>query len=200
MVASSPGGATVTVYPADAQGRRKVVARAASGATTVTYAAADDEIPGFGQFKASKGFDKAIKIKAMNVTPEYILDMRTAAPSLGRLDVSEYASMKAVGVTPDFARDLVAAGFPDVDSDELVQARAVGVSGGYIRSLKAPGFAGTWTISSSCAHSGSRPRSSQRARSAGVNVSDIDELAELMTVGRSAAPPTPPRPPAPPGG
>ena len=142
MVASSPGGATVTVYPADAQGRRKIVARAASGATTVTYAGADDDIPAFGQFKASKGLDKAIKIKAMNVTPEYILDMRTAAPSLGHLDVSEYASMKAVGVTPDFAHDLVAAGFPDVDSDELVQARAVGVSGGYVRSLKALGVRG----------------------------------------------------------
>ena len=87
----------------------------------------------------SKGFDKAIKIKAMNVTPEYILDMRTAAPSLGHLDVSEYASMKAVGVTPDFAHDLVVAGFPDVDSDELVQARAVGVSGGYVRVAKGPG-------------------------------------------------------------
>ncbi len=200
MVASSPGGATVTVYPADAQGRRKIVARAASGATTVTYAAAGDDIPGFGQFKASKGFDKAIKIKAMNVTPEYILDMRTAAPSLGRLDVSEYASMKAVGVTPDFARDLVAAGFPDVDSDELVQARAVGVSGGYIRSLKALGVRGDMDDFVQLRALGVTPAFVQRARSAGVNVSDIDELTELISVGRSAAPPTPPRPPAPPGG
>ena len=170
MVASSPGGATVTVYPADAQGRRKIVARAASGATTVTYAAADDEIPGFGQFKASKGFDKAIKIKATNVTPEYILDMRTAAPSLGHLDVSEYASMKAVGVTPDFARDLVAAGFPDVDFDELVQARAVGVSGGYVRSLKALGRSRRHGRFRPVARARGHARLRPRARSAGVNV------------------------------
>ena len=107
-VATSPSGATITVYPADAQGRRKVVARAPSGATTVSYAGADDEIPGFGHSsKRDKALEKAIKIKAANVTPEYILDMRTAVPSLGHLDVSEYASMKAVGVTSEFAHDLV---------------------------------------------------------------------------------------------
>ena len=200
MVASSPSGATVTVYPPDAQGRRKIVARAASGATTVTYAGAGDDIPGFGQFKASKGFDKAIKIKAMNVTPEYILDMRTAAPSLGRLDVSEYASMKAVGVTPDFARDLVAAGFPDIDSDELVQARAVGVNGGYVRSLKALGVRGDMDDFVQLRSLGVTPELVQRARKAGVDVTDIDELVELATVGRSTPPPPPPRPPALPAG
>ena len=166
MVATSPSGATVTVYPPDAQGRRKIVARATSGATTVTYAGPNDEIPGFFQVdaKREKALEKAMKIKAVAVTPEYVMDMRSAARALKGLDVSEYASMKAVGVTPDFARDLVAAGFPDVDSDELVQARAVGVSGGYVRSLRALGFAATWTISSSCAHSGSRrPSCSGRA-------------------------------------
>jgi beta-lactamase regulating signal transducer with metallopeptidase domain len=199
MVASSPGGATVTVYPADAQGRRKIVARASNGATTVTYAGAGDEIPGFGQFKASKAFDKAIRIKALNVTPEYILDMRRAAPSLAGLDVSEYASMKAVGVTPEFAHDLVVSGFPAIDSDDLIQARVLGVTGGYVRSLKALGVRGDMDAFVQLRTLGVTPAFVQRARNAGVNVADIDELTELMTVGH-AAPPTPPQPPAPPGG
>jgi hypothetical protein len=202
MVARNPNGATVTVYPPDAQGRRKIVARAAGGATIVTYADAGDEIPGFGRVNGPKregAFEKAIKIKAANVTPEYILDMRSAAPSLRSLDVSDYASMKAVGVTPEFAHDLVVSGFPDVDSDELVQARAVGVSGGYVRSLKALGVRGDMDDFVQLRALGVTPAFVQRARNAGVNVADIDEIVELMTTGR-AAPPTPPRPPAPPGG
>ena len=58
-------GATVTLYPADAQGRRKMVARSANGATAVTYANADGMHPG-------RAIDDAIGARAVGVTPEYI--------------------------------------------------------------------------------------------------------------------------------
>jgi hypothetical protein len=125
--------------------------------------------------------------------------MRRAAPSLAGLDVSEYASMKAVGVTPEFAHDLVVSGFPAIDSDDLIQARVLGVTGGYVRSLKALGVRGDMDAFVQLRTLGVTPAFVQRARNAGVNVADIDELTELMTVGH-AAPPTPPQPPAPPGG
>jgi hypothetical protein len=200
MIARSPSGATVTVYPADAQGRRKIVSHASSGATSVTYIGAGDAIPGYFRFdgKHEKALEKAMKYKSVNVTPDYILDMRRAAPSLANLDVSEYASMKAVGVTPEFAHDLVIAGFRDIDSDELVQARALGLTGGYVRSLKALGVRGEMDDFVQLRALGVTPEFVARARNAGVNVSDVDELTELISVGRSG-PPVPPRPPVPPG-
>jgi beta-lactamase regulating signal transducer with metallopeptidase domain len=199
MVARSPSGATVTIYPADAQGRRKMVSRSSTGATMVTYIGANDDIPGFFRFdaKQQKAFEKAIKYKGANVTPDYVLAMRSAVPSLKGLDVSEYASMKAVGVTPDFAHDLVVA-FPNVDSDELVQARAVGLTGGYVRSLRALGVRGEIDDFVQLRAIGVTPEFVARARGSGVNVSDIDELTEIFSAGRSV-PPVPPRPPAPPG-
>jgi len=118
---------------------------------------------------------------------------------VARFDQATWFLMHAVGVTPEFAHDLVVSGFPDVDSDELVQARAVGVTGGYVRSLKALGVRGDMDDFVQLRTLGVTPAFVQRARNAGVNVADIDELVELMTVGH-ASPPTPPRPPAPPGG
>jgi len=42
-ISRAPSGATVTVYPPDANGRRKVVAIAANGARAISYQDADDE-------------------------------------------------------------------------------------------------------------------------------------------------------------
>jgi beta-lactamase regulating signal transducer with metallopeptidase domain len=200
MIARSPSGATVTIYPVDSQGRRKMVSRAASGATSMTFIGANDELPGYFRFdsKHQKAIEKAMKLKGANVTPDYVLAMSSVAPSLKGLDVSDYASMKAVGVTPEFAHDLVVAGFRDIDSDELVQARALGLTGGYVRSLRALGVRGEMDDFVQLRALGVTPQFVARARNAGVNVSDVDELSELITVGRSTPPP-PPRPPAPPG-
>jgi hypothetical protein len=41
-----------------------------------------------------------MKLKGANVTPDYVLAMSWVAPLAQGLDVSDYASMKAVGVTP----------------------------------------------------------------------------------------------------
>jgi bla regulator protein blaR1 len=206
MVARSPSGATVTVYPADARGRRKIVSRAPSGATTVTYASADDEIPGFGEFRGAKNKDlkDILKDRAKNavaVSPEYIGAMRSAVPSLKHVEASEFVSMRAVGVTPGFAHDLAAAGFPELDSDDLVQARALGLTGGYVRALRSAGVQGNLDVDdyAQLRALGVTPEFVQRARKAGVNVSDTDELVELMAIGH-VPPPKPPRPAPPPGG
>src|SRR5439155_12162678 len=63
----APSGATVTVYPPDAQGRRKVVARAPNGATATSYADAGDEIPGIDRdrrHEPKSAIDRAIEMKA----------------------------------------------------------------------------------------------------------------------------------------
>ncbi|HEX8841937.1 MAG TPA: M56 family metallopeptidase, partial [Sphingomicrobium sp.] len=83
--------------------------------------------------------DEIIEMKAVGVTPDYVNQMRSAAPSLRTIAVNRFADLKAVGVTPDFARDLAAAGFRNISVSELQTARAVGMTGDYARGLAAAG-------------------------------------------------------------
>jgi hypothetical protein len=142
-VARAPSGATVTVYPPDAQGRRKVVARAPNGATTVTYADGDEDIRGavsapFHQH--DDAIQNAIAMKAVGMTPDYVAAMRASSPELRDADTDDLVSMKAVGVTPGYVHDLSAAGIRDFDAGDLAGARAVGVDGSFIREMRAAGF------------------------------------------------------------
>lgn len=185
-------GAVVTVYPADAQGRRRMVSRSADGATAVAYSDPRDR---------DRSIDAAIEMKALGVTPEYIGAMRAAAPRLRELDADEFSGLRAVGVTPEYARDMVAAGFPSIDEDELVSARAIGLTGGYIRAMKAAGVNGTLDDFVQLRAVGVDPEFAARARRSGVKISNADDLVELRALSgvRPPAPPKPPKAPSPPG-
>lgn len=172
-------GSQVTLYPVDSQGRRRMVARSADGATAVTYADARDR-------------------DALGVTPEYIGAMRAAAPKLRELEAGEFSGLRAVGVTPEYARELVAAGFPSIDEDELVSARAIGLTGGYIRAMKAAGVNGTLDDFVQLRAVGVDPEFAARARRSGVKITNADDLVELRALSGSR-PPKPPKPPSPPG-
>jgi len=199
-VSTAPSGATVTVYPADAQGRKKVVARAPGGATAVTYVNADDPRYSFdNQRMRDRTIDKIIEMKAVGVTPEYVGAMRAAVPRLSSLDFNEFTSMRAVGVTPEFARDLVAAGFPSITADELVQAQAIGVTGAYVRAMKSIGLKGDLDDFVQLRAVGVDPAFAARVKASGIKVKSADDLVELKALG-VAKPPAPPRTPAPPGG
>ncbi len=187
-------GATVTLYPADSQGRRKMVARSANGATAVTYANADGMHHG-------PAIDDAIGARAVGVTPEYIGAMRAAAPRLRNVDADGFTSLRAVGVTPEYVRDMVAAGFPSLDEDELVEARATGITGGYIRAMRAAGVNGTMDDFIQLHAVGVDPAFAERARRSGLKFRNADDLVELRALSgvRPPPPPAPPAPPAPPG-
>jgi hypothetical protein len=182
-------GSQVTLYPVDSQGRRRMVARSADGATAVTYADARDR---------DRSIDAAIKNKALGVTPEYIGAMQAAAPKLRELDAGEFSGLRAVGVTPEYARDLVAAGFPSIDEDELVSARAIGLTGGYIRAMRAAGVNGTLDDFVQLRAVGVDPAFAARARRSGVKITNADDLVELRALS-GGRPPAPPKPPSPPG-
>src|SRR5215211_835173 len=68
-------------------------------------------------------------VTALTSTSLPVGAMRAAVPRFAHLDFSDFTEMRAVGVTPEYARALVAAGFPSISADELVEARAVGVTG-----------------------------------------------------------------------
>jgi bla regulator protein blaR1 len=206
IVTRSPTGATVTMYPADAQGRRKMVSRAANGASVVTYVDADDDHGPNGrvdrQRRHDSAIDRIIEMKAVGVTPEYIAAMRAAVPRLEKLDFGDFTGMRAVGVTPEYARALMAAGFPSISADELVEARAVGVTGDYVRAMRSTGLKGDIDDFVQLRAVGVDPAFAARVKASGIRVLDVDDLVELRALG-IVKPPAPPRPPNPdpdPGG
>jgi bla regulator protein blaR1 len=204
-VARAANGATVTVYPPDASGRRKVIAIAQNGAKMVTYAKTDDDIPGFVKSKHERepksALDRAIEMKAVGVTAEYVSAMRAASPALRDADADDLVGMRAVGVTPDYVRDLAAAGFGNLDADALTDARAVGVTGEFIREMRAAGYNGDLDDFVQLRALGITPEYAEQFKRAGYKVS-IDKLVELKANGidlddlrNPPAPPAPPRPP-----
>jgi len=194
MVARGPNGATSTIYPPDANGRRKIVAVAPNGAVAVTYSDARDfrgpRVP-----RTDRTIDKVIEMKAVGITPEYIGAMRAALPQLGRADLDDLTSMRAVGVTPEYARGMAGAGFPNITADELVEARAVGLTGGYIQAMRSVGLRGDLDDFVELRAVGVDPAFAARVKASGVKVTDPDELVEMHALGGSQ-PPAPPRPPA----
>jgi hypothetical protein len=202
LVAHAPSGATVTVYPADAQGRRKVVAIAPNGAQAVTYADADDDIPGAVSapfHNKDSAIENAIAMKTVGVTPDYVAAMRAAAPELRDADADDLIGMKAVGVTPDYVRGLYAAGIRDFDAGDLAGARAVGVDGNYVREMRAAGFGtadlGDLTGARAVGVSGAYVR---QMRLQGYD-GDLDDFIALKSIVGNRPPPVPPVPPRPPG-
>ena len=202
LVAHAPSGATVSVYPPDAQGRRKVVAIAANGAQAVTYADADDDIPGAVSapfHKKDSAIENAIAMKTVGVTPDYVAAMRAAAPELRDADAVDLIGMKAVGVTPDYVRGLYAAGIRDFDAGDLAGAMAVGVDGNYVREMRAAGFGdadlGDLTGARAVRVTGAYIR---QMRLQGYD-GDLDDFIALRAVAGNRPPPVPPTPPRPPG-
>jgi hypothetical protein len=136
-------------------------------------------------------------MKAVGVTPEYIGAMRAAVPRLGALDFDDFAQLRAVGVTPEFARDLIAAGFPSISGNELTEARAVGVTGAYVRAIRSTGLQGDIDDFIELRAVGVDPAFAARVKASGVKVRDAEDLVELRVIG-GAKPPAPPRTPVPP--
>ena len=190
------------------QGRRKVVARAPNGATTVTYADADDDIPGAVSapfHKKDDAIQNAIAMKAVGVTPEYIAAMRASAHELRDADADDLVGMKAVGVTPGYVHELSAAGIRDFDAGDIAGARAVGVDGAYIREMRAAGFGDADLSDLTGARAvGVTGAYVRQMRLAGYD-GDLSDFIALRSLKdgrrpRPSLPPLPPSPPRPPGG
>ena len=123
----------------------------------------------------------------VGVTPEYIAAMRAAAPRLAHLDISDFTGLRTLGVTPEYARGLAAAGFPSITADELMEARAVGLSGDYVRAMRSAGIQGDLDDFVELRSVGIDPAFAARARAAGVHLRTPDDLIQLRALGGSAA-------------
>jgi beta-lactamase regulating signal transducer with metallopeptidase domain len=196
-VARGPDGSTVTVYPADHQGRRRVLA-AASGATAVSYADADDDDDVYVKAGKTKRRDSAIEtaieMKAVGVTPEYAAAIRGASPALRYATLNQIIALRAVGVTPDYVRDIAAAGFANMSASEIQEARAVGLSADYMRSIRATGVPVTLNDLIQLRAMGVRPEELARVRATGPLTRQ--RIHELRRVPRPPQVPQPPEPPS----
>jgi beta-lactamase regulating signal transducer with metallopeptidase domain len=195
-VSRAPNGASVTVYPPDSNGRRKVVAVAPNGATAISYANAEDDVPGV-VLKKNSTIDNAVAMKAVGVTPEYVAAMRAAAPELRDVDADDLMGVKALGVTPDYVRALYAAGVRDFDASDIAGAKAVGVDGNYVREMRAAGFDNADLSDLTGARAMGVTGAYIREMRANGYDGDLQDFTALKSmVGR--APPVPPSPPRPP--
>ncbi|HVL79494.1 MAG TPA: M56 family metallopeptidase [Sphingomicrobium sp.] len=146
-IVRSPDGATITVASPDAQGRRRTVLQSPGGAIT-TYSDAS-AVTGLAAVIAhppasprpprpprdhDDAIDRAIELKALGASPDYVSSIRSAAPNL-RLGHDEIVQFKALGVSAAYLRELAASGYPNLNADKVVEAKAMGITGSYIRSM-----------------------------------------------------------------
>jgi bla regulator protein blaR1 len=148
----------------------------------------------------NSNIDRIIEMKAAGVTSEYVNAMRDAAPRLRGMDPADFAGMKAVGVTPEYTRGLVAAGFRNITADELTEARAVGLTGDYARAFANAGVRLSIDDYVQLRAVGVPTDFIQKLHRAGYVVRDADKLVEMWAVGirpndLKVMPPVPPRPP-----
>jgi beta-lactamase regulating signal transducer with metallopeptidase domain len=189
VVLAGPSGGVIEVYPADSSGRRRTVLTGPNG-SVIQYADAS-AVPGLaaaiagtpGSSRQKSAIDRAIELKAVGVTPEYVASIRSVAPQL-HLNHDDIVQLKAVGVTPDFIQELARLGYRNVDADEITGAYAVGVREDYIRSLAAAGY-GRISLDdlTQLKAVGVTANDVERFRRAGFTRIDVDKLVELKTLG-----------------
>lgn len=156
-VSRGPNGATVTVYAPDSQGRRRVVAVAPNGATAISYADARSA--------------ERLAERAQRGARESAID--TAI------------TMKAVGMTPEYAAGIRAASpaLRNATFNDLIELKAVGVTPDYVRELAAAGFANLSASEIQEARAVGLSADYMRGiRATGVRVS-LEDLIELRAMG-----------------
>jgi bla regulator protein BlaR1 len=197
-VATAPSGARITVYPPNAQGLRRVVAVAPSGATAVTYAdprAISGMAAAIGapplppapptppETEQRRAIERAIEMKAIGMTPEYVAAMKSALPQL-RLTGDDLIELKGVGVTPEFIQELVREGYRNVSAEDITGAYAVGIRPDYIRAMAAAGYDRIPLEQLTEMRAvGVTPSDVERFRRAGFTHLDVDELVQAKTLG-----------------
>jgi hypothetical protein len=203
-VARAPNGATTTIYPPDASGRRRVVMRSPTGAV-MTFADAS-QVPGVAREvekdKRDKLIDKAIQMKAVGVDADYVAAIRAVAPQMSNLTADDFIELKAVGVSADYIRELARAGFSRLDKNSLVQAAALDLDADYIRGLATVGYPNlTLNQYSSLKAVDVTPEYIRELRRSGYGPFPVDKLVQMRALGIDfddlRAPPVPPTPATP---
>ena len=194
-VLRAPNGGTISISRPDSKGRRRTVLRGPNG-SVVTYADAS-AVPGLGVALAvpplpprpprapDDVIERAVEIKAVGASPEYVASIRSAAPHLaGELDHDDVIAFAALGVSPEYLRGLESAGYSRLSKDEIVEARALRITGDYARAMNAMGY-GRLTLEqlTELRAVGVGPGDAERFRRAAGRRPTLDELVEMKALG-----------------
>jgi beta-lactamase regulating signal transducer with metallopeptidase domain len=153
------------------------------------------------QDRARQYGDQDYGMRVAGVTPDYVAAIRSAAPQLARTNPAEFVSLKALGVTPAYLQDLASAGLRNLPLNEILEARAIGLTGDYARSVIAAGVRPSVEDLIQFRTLGITPEKIARARQAGATTNhEIVRMAVtgLSRRGWPFAGPPPPLPPMPP--
>jgi beta-lactamase regulating signal transducer with metallopeptidase domain len=180
-----------------------------------SYSFHDDDDHGNDREIGSTGkltVDELISLRASDVTPEYVNEMRAIFPHLtlrnvsgmsavgvtpafvremraAGIDVSsarEATSLKAVGVTADFVKEMRSAGFEVKSARDASSLRAVGVTAAFIRSMRDAGFPVTTARdATSLSAVGVTPEYVRQIRDAGFKIETARDATSLKAVGVS---------------
>ncbi len=91
--------------------------------------------------QANTAMARAMAVQGLRVDANYAARIRAAAPQL-EVDEGDLVGLQAVGVTPEWLRAMVAAGFQVNDASDLTGAKAIGVSPTYVAELAREGYRG----------------------------------------------------------
>ena len=154
--------------------------------------------------------DELIALRSQGVTTTGILEMRSLFPAIDLRDIAgmyavgatpdyirqmnaagmvartpeEAKSMAAVGVTPEFLADMRAAGIPVKSASVACGLAAVGVTSEYIRGMRAAGFQITSADEAkSLAAVGVTPDYVREMRTSGLKFASASDLQSLAAVG-----------------
>lgn len=196
-VATAANGSKVTVYPPNAQGVSRIIAIGRNGATAVSYADSR-AFPGLAGAVAvppappppplppraqHSAIDRAIEMKAVGLTPEYVAAIKSALPQL-RLTGDDLVELKGAGVTPDFIQELARDGYRMVAADDIAGAYAVGVRADYIHAMAAAGYGGIPLEQLTQLKAvGVTPADVERFRRAGFTHLDVERLLQAKVLG-----------------
>lgn len=127
--------------------------------------------------------DRAVELKAVGASPDYVRSMREAAPGL-RLTHDDIIELAAVGVTPAYVRDLAGSGVRSLSVDDIQQARALGIDGAYARGMAAAGYKGLSIDDlTELKAVGVTPDDAARYRKANRRLPSIDAMVEAKAKG-----------------
>jgi bla regulator protein BlaR1 len=206
MIARSHDGAMAIIYPPDAAGHMRVVARSSHGATAIAYADADPSSGGtvwMGHHgERNTELEHAVQMRALDVTPEYLAKVRAESPALRNADLDDVIGMRVVGVTPDYIRDLAAAGLGSLTAEQLTRAAAFQLTADYVRSMSAAGFRGGFDEFIKMRAMGVTPEYVAQVGRNGTKAMSPRQLIKLRAHGIKSEmirrdPPEPPEPPDP---
>jgi hypothetical protein len=78
--------------------------------------------------------------RSLGVTADYIVGLRQYFGSTALMTMNDITEYKALGLTPDYAHAMAAAGYADLSMRDMEDLKALGIDPEFIRRAAAHGF------------------------------------------------------------